>query len=401
MSTIAHATASDVPTVQELLDRARAQGPALRHRAQATEDNRSVLPETIDAFREAGFYKILQPRAFGGYEMHPRVLFDVAMEVAKACPSSAWCLCLVGVHNWELALYDPAAANAVWGQNPDTRISSSYAPFGRVEKAEGGFLVSGRWPWSSGCDHCDWVFLGGMAPKDPGVMLPDMRVFLIPRADYQIDDTWHVFGLKGTGSKDIVVENAFVPESRTHKFIDSFMMQDVGLKTFSSRNYRFPFGVVFAYCLSVVTLGMADGAFELFSMQMRERRGAYDNAKATEDPFVRQRLAEADALIRGAHARLDANFAEMDALIDHGAELPVELRVKNKWDAQHIAKTSMQAIELLFKASGGRGIRVENPMQRYFRDVHAASNHAYLNADKGSLNAGGVLMGETTTDFAL
>ncbi len=394
-------SATEIPTAQELLARAEALLPTLRARAQACEDNRSVLDETVADFEKAGLYRMLQPAAYGGYEMHPMDQFKVAMTLAKACPSSAWCMNLVGIHNWELALYAPQAAQDVWGQDASTRISSSYAPFGKIERAEGGFKVSGRWPWSSGSDHCQWVFLGGMAPAEEGAFMPDMRVFLIPRSDYRIDDTWHVMGLKGTGSKDIVVEGAFVPDYRTHKFLDSFMMQDIGLQTFTSPNYRYPFGVVFAYCLSVVTLGMADGALEEFRAQMQERVGAYDGAKALEDPFVRQRLAEAEAMIRGAHASLETAFAQMDALVEAGAPLSVELRVQNKWNAQHIAKTAMAAIELLFKATGGRGIRVENPMQRFFRDVHAASNHAYLNADKGAINAGGVLMGAQTMDFAL
>jgi len=389
------------PTEAELVERARALVPVLRARAAACEDNRSVPLETVADFEAAGFYRILQPAALGGYELHPMALYRVSMELAKGCPSSAWCLCLVGIHNWELALLDPKAAHDVWDANPDARLSSSYGPFGQVERMEGGFRVSGRWPWSSGCDHCSWVMLGGFAPKSEPGGPPDHRAFLIPRAEYEIDDTWHVFGLKGTGSKDIVVKGAFVPEHRTHRLIESFRMQDVGLKTFTSPHYRYPFGLVFAYCLAVVVLGMADGALEAFAEQMAERRGTFDGAKAIEDPFVRQRMAQADALIRGLHQKLEANFAELDACVAAGQPIPVRTRVNNKWDAQVIAKTAIEAIELLFKATGARGIRLSNPIQRYFRDAHAASNHAYLNADKGALNAGFVAMGGENGDFVL
>ncbi len=389
------------PTEAELLGRARRLVPILKERAAACEENRSVLPETVADFEAAGFYRILQPAALGGYEMHPMALYRVAMELAKGCPSSAWCLCLVGIHNWEIALLDPRAGHDIWGVDDTARISSSYGPFGKVERVEGGFKVSGRWPWSSGCDHCQWVMLGGRAPAAPDAPPgpPDQRAYLIPRSDYEIDDTWHVFGLKGTGSKDIVVEGAFVPEHRTHRFADTYLMQDVGLKTFTAPAYRFPFGTVFSYCLAVVVLGMADGALEAFSEQMQERRGTYDGARAIEDPFVRQRIAEASAIVRGLHQKLEANFAELDALIAAAQPLPVAMRVANKWDSQVIAKESMRAIELLFKASGARGIRLSNPLQRYFRDAHAASNHAFLNADKGALNAGFVAMGGDNGDF--
>ncbi len=398
MTTVTLERPTAIPSEADLMDRARALVPVLRARAQATEDNRSVLAETVEDFVAAGFYKVLQPAAYSGYEMNPMVVYRVAMELAKGCPSSAWCLCLVAIHNWEIALLDPRAAADIWGEDRDARISSSYAPFGKVERVEGGFRVSGRWPWSSGSDHCVWAMLGGLVANPEGGP-PDGRSFLIPRTDYEIDDTWHVMGLKGTGSKDIVVKGAFVPEHRTHRFADSFVQQDPGAATFTSPNYRYPFGIVFAYCLACVTVGMADGALDVFAGEMKERRAAYDGAKAIEDPFVRQRLAEAEALIRGVHARFEANFAELTRLIAAGEPLTIPLRVAMKWDAQHIAKSSMQAVELLFKATGGRGVRVEHPMQRFFRDVHTASNHAFLNADKGAMNAGLVAMDGATADF--
>lgn len=393
--------APSIPGEAELLERARQLTPVLRERASRTEDNRALLPETLRDFINAGFYRILQPAKYGGYEMSPLTLFKVAMELAKGCPSSAWCMSLIAVHNWEIALIDPQCAEDIWGQDPDVRASSSYAPFGKVTPVEGGYRISGRWSWSSGSDHCSWVILGGVVPREGRDGPADLRAFLIPRSDYEVVDVWHVLGLKGTGSNDIVVTDAFVPEHRTHQFVHSFMMADPGRAAFTSRNYKYPFGVIFAYSLSVVTLGMADGALEAFKADMKVRLGAYDGAKAMEEPFVRHRLAEADAIIRGLHARLEANFAEMDALIAAGEDFPLDLRVKNKWDAQWIAKEAMKAVELLFKASGARGIKLDSPMQRYFRDVHAASNHAFLNPDKGSLNAGLVQLGGMTTDFTL
>jgi 3-hydroxy-9,10-secoandrosta-1,3,5(10)-triene-9,17-dione monooxygenase len=332
--------------------------------------------------------------------MHPMTMYRIVMELAKGCPSSAWCLSIVAIHNWEMALLDPRAAHEVWDSDPEARISSSYAPFGTVERVAGGFLVAGRWPWSSGCDHCTWALLGGVLPGTGDVgSLPDLRAFLIPRSDYEIHDNWHVLGLKGTGSKEVVVNNAFVPDYRTHRLAESFAMRDAGLKTFTSKNYRFPFGTVFVHCLAVTVLGTADGALEEFSRQMESRLAVTDASKAVDDPFVRQRVANADAMIRGLHQKLEANFAELDRLLAAGEPVPVPLRVGMKWDATFLAQKSMEAIELLFKASGARGLLLSNPMQRYFRDAHAASNHAALNPDKGSLNAGLVAMGGANVDF--
>lgn len=387
------------PAAAELIARAEALLPMLRAQAQQCEDLRRVPDETMSAMREAGFLKILQPAEFGGYELHPLDLYKVARILARGCPSTSWVTNLLAIHNWEVGLLDPRVAKTVWADNNNVALSSSYAPFGKVDVVEGGFRVSGRWPWSSGCDHATWAILGGIVRDASGQS--DPRAFLIPICDYEIDDTWHVIGLKGTGSKDIVVKDAFVPEWRTHRYADSFMGTDPGTAHFTNPIYRYPFGVIFAYCLAAGTIGMAEGAIEEFRAQMAERVGAYDGAKAIEDPFVQHRLAEADALVRGVVQRLEANFAEMDRFIDAGEPIPLAVRVRNKWDAQVIAKQSKDAVDLLFKACGGRAIRQENPMQRYFRDIHAASNHAFLNADKGSLNAGLFELSGVTRDLTL
>lgn len=387
------------PTAAELLDRARAMRPVLEGRAAQCEALRRVPDETIEEFEAAGFFRMIQPAQYGGYELRPIDLFQVSIEVAKACPSSGWVLNLLAVHNWEVALLDPRAGTAIWGEGDRTRLSSSYAPFGKVEAVDGGFRVSGRWPWSSGCDHAQWAILGGIARDEAGNA--DPRSFFVRRADYVIDDTWHVIGLKGTGSKDIVVEDAFVPDYLTHRFADSFMGTDPGLAHYENGNFRYPFGIVFAYCLASATIGMAEGALDEFRGQMADRTGAYDNSRAVEDPFVQHRLAEAGALVRGIRQRFESNFNEMEEFIARGETLPLAVRVRNKWDTQVIAKQAKEAVDLLFKASGGRGIREENPMQRFFRDIHAASNHAFLNADKGSLNAGLFELAGVTKDLTL
>ncbi len=203
-------TINDRTAPHELLVKARALAPSLAQRAAETGQLRRIPDETIAAFQEAGLFRMLQPARWGGAEVDPRVFFDVQMTIAAACPSSAWVLGVVAVHNWQLALFAEAAQEEVWGTDPCTLISSSYATTGKVVRADGGYRISGRWSFSSGCDHCQWVFLGGFVPPEGESKTPDMRTFLLPRSDYRIDDNWHVAGLKGTGSKDIVVEDAFV-----------------------------------------------------------------------------------------------------------------------------------------------------------------------------------------------
>ena len=248
----------EIPSKADLLARAEALVPILAERAQICEDLRRVPDETVEDFVDAGFYRIAQPRLFGGYEHSPVVLFEVAMVLAKGCPSSAWCACLIGVHNWEAGLMDPRAATDLWGEDDTARFSSSYAPFGIVAPVDGGWELSGRWPWSSGCDHCQWAILGAIHRPERGP--PDSLALLVPKTDYEIIDTWHVAGLKGTGSKDIELSPTFVPEYRVHRFADSYAMNNKGAAEFTSPIYQLPFGIVFGMCLSSVALGIAKGA---------------------------------------------------------------------------------------------------------------------------------------------
>lgn len=382
-----------------LIERARALVPGLAERAQTCEDLRRLPDETVQEFVDAGFYRILQPAKYGGYELPPMVLYEVAMELARGCPSSAWCLCLVGIHNWEVGILDPRVAEDLWGQDPDVRYSSSYAPTGRVETVEGGYRLSGRWAFSSGCDHCSWVMVGAAGAERNGV--PDPISLLVPRPDYEIVDTWHVAGLKGTGSKDIAIEDVFVPDYRVHHLVDSYGMNDPGRATFTARTYQYPFGLVFGMCLTSVMMGIAQAAHELCRDKLASRLGAFDGRPMTEDPLNRSRLSKAHAQLSGNRLRFDQAFDRMDLHLDAGEPIPVELRAELHWNLQDIAQTNAALVTTYFKLSGGGGLRLDNPMQRYWRDIHAGCNHAFLNADRGASNFGGVHLGAENQFFML
>jgi 3-hydroxy-9,10-secoandrosta-1,3,5(10)-triene-9,17-dione monooxygenase len=384
---------------ETLLERARAMVPVLAERAQACEELRRLPDETLAEFVDAGFYRILQPARYGGYELSPAVLYEVVIELARGCPSSAWCLSIVAIHNWEVGLLDPRVAADLWTEDPDTRYSSSYAPTGRVEQVEGGYRLSGRWSFSSGCDHCSWAMLGAAGAERNGA--PDPISLLVPRADYQIVDTWHVAGLKGTGSKDIVVESAFVPDYRVHHIIDSFSMNDPGRDTFSARSYAYPFGLVFGNCLASVTMGIAQAAYDLCAEQLTRRLGAFDGKPMSEDPLNTRRLADYHAQLAGNRLLFDGTFERMDAFLDRGEPIPVELRAELHWNLQSVAQSNADIVTSCFKLSGGAGLRLDNPMQRYWRDIHAACNHAFLNADRGGANFGGMQVGAENHFFML
>jgi len=216
------------PSPAELVKRARAMIPALKARNAAANEQRTLPAETIQEMKAAGFFRVLQPARYGGYEYDPGVFSDIQMALAEGCMSTAWVYGVVGVHPFQLALFDKRAQEDVWGTDSSTLASSSYQPVGQVERVDGGFLLSGRWGFSSGCEHCSWVLLGSMVPPANAGDPPDMRTFLVPRADYEIVRDWHVFGMQGTGSHGIILNKAFVPEYRTHRAVDGFMGTNPG-----------------------------------------------------------------------------------------------------------------------------------------------------------------------------
>ncbi len=307
------------------------------------------------------------------------------MTIAAACPSSAWVLGVVGVHAWQLALFPEQAQADVWGDDPRTLISSSYAPTGKIARQEGGYRVSGRWSFSSGCDHCRWVFLGGMVPPEGEGKPPEMRTFLLPRSDYRIDDNWHVAGLKGTGSKDVVVEDAFVPEHRTHRLVDGFKRRSPGNEVNPAPLYRLPFGQVFVRSVSTSA----------------KRIGAGDGSKVAEEAAAQLVCANAAATIDEVRLVLHRNMDEMMTLTRAGEDIPLERRVAFRHDSSRAVVRCAAAVDDLFTQSGGRAIFRESPMLRWFLDVHAARAHYANNPDKPGRNFGGVLLGLKNQDFFL
>ena len=372
-------------TPEEYLTRAHDLLPAIRERAPHLEPLRRLPDETFQAFQEAGLFRALQPRRYGGYELDPGVFFQAGIDIGTVCGSSAWILTVVGVHNWQLALFPPQAQEDVWHEDSSVQISSALAPTGTVERVAGGFRLRGRWSFSSGCDFCQWVVLGGIVPPTYEGEPPDLRSFLLPRSDYTIDDNWHVIGLCGTGSKDIVVEDAIVPEYRTHSYLDAFYLRNPGAAVNTAPLYRLPFGVVFPYALVAPAVGVALGALQAFRDHTRARVSPRDKSMVAEDPFMQFRLADAAADVDAARDRLLRNFEEMMCLARAGQEIPLESRARYRWDAAKTTTWCVQAVDRLFEASGGRAIFLHHPIQRAWRDVHAIRAHAGNNPDKAAL----------------
>ena len=392
-------TPQSVSALPDFVALAREMAPRLLARAAEAAELRRVPDETIAEFRQAGFFRMLQPARWGGYEVDPKVFFDVQMTVGAACPSSAWVLGVGAVHNWQMALFPLAAQEEVWGKDRSVLVSSSYAPTGKVERVEGGYQVSGRWSFSSGCDHCNWVFLGGFAPPDGEGKPLDMRTFLLPRADYRIDDTWHTAALRGTGSKDIVVDSAFVPEHRTHRLIDGFKRNSPGNTVNPAPLFRIPFGQIFVRSVSTTAIGIAQGALDAFVDAASRRIAASDASKVAEDPTTQMVCARAATLIDECRLVLYRNMDEMMAAARDGRDLPLDKRTQWRYESARAVDKCVEAVDMLFTASGGRAIFLTSPILRYFLDAHAARAHYANNPDKPGRNFGGVQLKMRNQDY--
>ncbi len=383
-----------------LLARARELVPILAERAPRADAERRIPAETIDDFRRAGFFRILQPKQWGGYELHPRVFYDVQMTLAQGCASTGWVFGVMGVHNWQIALFDPRAAEDVWRNNDALLISSSYMPKGQVKRVAGGFRLSGRWSFSSGVDHADWVFLGAIVmPEGSTPGSPDFRTFLVPRADFEVVDTWHVMGFKGTGSKDVVVKDAMVPEYRTHSVRDGFAGTSPGLVANPAPLYRLPFGQVFVRAVSAASIGALQGALDAFREFGATRVSSNDFSATAQDPTAQLAAADAAVAIDDMKLELFHSFDAMMTTLASGQPLELKDRILYRYQSALAADRCVEHVSRLFRSCGASAIFSGNPIGRFFADIHAARAHFANNADRFGRNYGGVLLGLQNADL--
>ncbi|MFD8975635.1 3-hydroxy-9,10-secoandrosta-1,3,5(10)-triene-9,17-dione monooxygenase oxygenase subunit [Streptomyces sp. NPDC059593] len=367
--------------------------PGLRERAAEAEALRRVPDASIKEIEDTGFFQLLQPRAFGGRAADPLAFYTAVKEIAKACGSTGWVASVVGVHPWHVALYDPRAQEEVWGQDPKARIASSYAPTGKATAVAGGFRLSGRWHFSSGCDHVQWALLGCLVPDAEGNPV-DMRTFLIPRSDYRVDDVWDTVGLRGSGSNDVVVEDVFVPDHRALSFGPVTALQVPGHELNREPLYRLPYAGVFTTTITTPIVGIAEGAYESYTEATRQRFRISYGQKVAEDPFAQVRIARAASDIDASWLQITRNIGEMYALAQRGEELPMELRTRTRRDQVLATERCVAAVDLLMENAGGNAMRTgPGPVQRAWRDAHTGRGHAANDPERALVMYGQCALG--------
>jgi 3-hydroxy-9,10-secoandrosta-1,3,5(10)-triene-9,17-dione monooxygenase len=373
--------ASVVSAVRTLL-------PRFADRITAAEENRCIPRETIEDLHETGFFKWFVPKRYGGFEWLPKPVYEVAIEMGAVCASTAWVSLLLSVHNHLLALMERRAQDDVWGKDPKALISSSFAPVGNVRAVKGGFELNGRWPFSSGVDHCQWAIVSSRIDGQPG----REAFFLVSDKQYVINDNWFVSGMKATGSKEMVMEGVFVPDYRAITVNDVNWGDPPGRGVNDVPLYWVPFLPLFTWVVCVHALGPAISVRDDYIKSTLRRVSAYSGDKLRDRQLSMARLAEATAEIDTAQLLFARDFDAMEhaAALRRRLDFPGFFRAK--FDAVYALELSSRALDRLWRASGAHALFQNSSIQRNFRDIHAMSQHGGADIDSAYSDYGRFLL---------
>jgi 3-hydroxy-9,10-secoandrosta-1,3,5(10)-triene-9,17-dione monooxygenase len=381
----------------EMVARARSLIPVVRARSAAAEAARRVPDQTIRDLHETGLWRIIQPARVGGGEYDYYLLAEVSYELSRGCASTGWVYLNLAVHHWMLAMWPPEGQNAVWDRNPDALIASSVIfPAGRAGKVEGGYRLSGHWPFCSGIDHSEWMMLGAMvagAGPDGG---PEPRTFLVATADLEIIDTWDVMGLAATGSKDSRCENLFVPVCMTLAGNATRGDSTPGSIVNPAPVFRESVAGLFPHLIGAVLLGMAQGIWDMCVDSMRERSARQSGRKISELVPVQNKVAETGVMIDAGRALIRANFEESRGLAEAGEVPSVETKLRWRRDGSYAAHLAADSAQALHRAMGASGIFASGQLQRHIRDLTAGATHAHVSWEINGPAYGRVALGLET-----
>lgn len=385
-----------------MLARAEALIPQLRDRATRTEELRRLPPETERDLHDAGLFRIVQPKRVGGSEFDYVALVDCAEQLGKGDASVAWNVANLASHHWMLAMFNRHAQDMVWAGHADALIASSFIfPAGRAWKVDGGYKLRGSWPFSSGVASCEWNMLGSVVASDDEADGIEYRIFLVPKKDYRILDTWNAAGLRGTGSNDVEVRDAFVAESATVAVSDLAGGPTPGSVVNPNPLYTLPVFSLFPFVLSGVALGNAQASLDDYIEIARHRASTYNRTKLGDLQSTQIKIAEASAKIDAARLVMRSNCLEAMAAARRGEVSDMAVKTRLRRDGAYSVNLCTEAVSLLFAASGARGLFTTGPLQRQFRDAHAINSHIAFNFDVVGTNYGRVALGLPSENLTL
>jgi 3-hydroxy-9,10-secoandrosta-1,3,5(10)-triene-9,17-dione monooxygenase len=342
-----------------------------------------LLRENEQLLHETGLFRIHQPRIFGGMELDFVAVVDIPGELARGCPSTAWNVGNLASHHWLLGYYSPEAQHEVWDANPDALIASSVAlAAGRGRTVDGGFIVNGRWPFSSGVDNADWNMLAVTVYDEDGKTPIDWRLCLVPKGDYTIIDTWFAMGAAATGSKDIEVIELFVPEYRALPLaLTRGGLEHPGATLNKGPLFRIPIVAASSHPLAPAALGAAEGAYEMFITATAKRAGTYTSAKVADFQAVQIKIARARCLIDSARFLLRQSALEFQAAAERNNIPDIETKLRFRAHSAYAVAEAREAVEILWSCYGAQGLYTCDPLQRHLRDVFAIGQHFSFNFD--------------------
>jgi len=352
----------------QLLERAAALVPRLRERALETEQLRRLPQATVDDLRASGLIRLGVPDRFGGLGIDYDLAYDVAAELGRGCGASAWCYSLWAVHAWMVGQMPEQAQTEFFAAGPDVLCSSSFASTSSVrsEPCDKGMRLSGRWEFSSGSNAAEWFLLGTGQPA---------LLALVPRSDVEVLETWYASGLCGSGSHDVVVQDAFVPSHRLVNIDRAGIDDCTGWELHQRLTYRVPLRVMLAWDLVAPLLGIVQGAVEEFVRRIQAGETAEYIARSEVIQF---RLAEASAELDAARILLRHRVDWVLAKARRGETFSELERATVARDRAFVVKLCMQSINCLFDVSGGHALFLSEPLQRAHRDAQAAAHRASL-----------------------
>jgi alkylation response protein AidB-like acyl-CoA dehydrogenase len=379
----------------ELVRRAQSLVPMIRERQEETEANGRVSAEIFGAIRDAEIFKILLPRRYGGFEYGLDTFAEVGFEIARGCGSVGWVNSVTAMYHVFLGMYPERAQDDVWEEDPGAVLAASFTPTGNVTPVDGGYSLTGKWMFCSGVDNCAWTIVGVTVPAAVEGE-PDGKAYALVRtSEFDMENNWNVVGLSGTGSKNIMCNELFVPEYRLLPIEETMTGNPPGAAVNDGPLYRIPLFAAMSCSLVAPIMGMAQGAIDEFIdlTKGRTTRGAALSKPApmAELPGIQLKLGEAMAAVDSARLLVDRDLKDIMETVSSGRELTIDQRARNKGDWGYAARLSVQAVDAIFAASGGGGLFKTGHIQRYWRDTHAGSAHISMNWD-----AVGALYGRVT-----
>jgi alkylation response protein AidB-like acyl-CoA dehydrogenase len=367
----------EMPTREKLLQLARNMVPTLIELAPKCEEMGRLPDETIEAFKQAGFFKIGVPKTYGGYEMDYDVLCEVIMEIAHGCASSAWNLAVLGEHAYTMTNSSSQILDELWGEDPNVLVATGNDPKAELKPVEGGYIFNARTSFSSGCDHVSWWISRGTdteTGEKVGVLIPKQENVRI------IEGSWQVSGLAGSGSKDIEFKDIFIPRKyiRSGPKSSEWGGKKAGVINFAT--YRLSQISTKPFTLASVSVGVAGGVLEVFTKRMKERHSRLGDDMSKKQS-IQLRIAESAAEYDAARKILLTNIQESLKILREKEDIPEEMHHRNRRDMAFCPRLAQASVDRLFYAAGAGGLDLNNNLQRQFRDVHAAGAQVFLNWD--------------------